>query len=59
VQVHAKHGLSQSTVEKFIAENESDEEVKAQLQKLQTLIQNPESSFPCEVPEGKQPPRCQ
>ena len=34
-QVHAKYGLQQATMEKFISENEKDPEVAAQLQRLQ------------------------
>lgn len=51
--MHAKYGLQQSTMEKFIAENETDPDVASQLKRLQELIQNPESSFPCEIPEGE------
>ena len=50
--MHKKYGLQQSTVENFITNNEKDPEVAGQLKRLQELIQNPESSFPCEIPEG-------
>ena len=49
-KVHGQHGVSEKQVETFANENQSDPDVSEQIVKLQTMIQNPTASLPCELP---------
>jgi hypothetical protein len=49
-KVHSAHGVTEKMVETFANDSQSDPDVSEQIQKLQTMIQNPTASLPCELP---------